>query len=864
VPLRLLCCVLLLWLSCDSVTSPDPEPGISETLAADRAGRISDVRYALSLVIPELKHAPIAGRVEIRFRLSDASRPLAIDFAATPSQVRGVTAAGRSAAPTLVNGHLVVPAASLVAGENEIAIDFTAGDLPLNRQNDFLYSLLVPARAHEAFPCFDQPDLKARVSLTLDVPAGWTALSNAPELDRSADAGRTRVRFAETKPLSTYLFAFAAGRLSVEVAERRGRTLRMFHRETDAARLERNREAIFDLHASALAWMERYAEIPLPWGKFDFFLVPSFQFGGMEHPGAVYYNAPALLLEPSATTNQLLGRASLIAHETAHMWFGDLVTMRWFDDVWMKEVFANHFAAKIVNPSYPAINHDLRFLYAHYPGAYAVDRTAGTHPIRQPLDNLRNAGTLYGPIIYLKAPIVMRQLERLLGEDLMRTGLREYLRRFSYANASWTDLITLLDRRTADDLAAWSRTWVEDEGRPTLTAALQLDGAGRIESLAIEQGDPAGRSRSWGQQIEVAIGYAGGVRTSRVSIRGPRTDIVDAHGLPRPLFVLPNGGGLAYGHIALDPASLAWLTAHLPDVRDPLTRGSAWVTLWDELLESRVSPAALTDLALRALAVEDDELNVQRILAYTEAMFWRFVDDGERSRLAPALEGVLREGLERASTASLKGAWFRSLTRAGTLPGTLAWLEQVWKGDVQVPGLVLSEPDYTSLAQELAVRGAAHAPTILDEQLTRITNPDRRARFAFVRPALSGDPLVRDAFFGSLADPANRRQEPWVLEAFQYLHHPLRATRSERYVRPSLDMLEEIQRTGDIFFPKRWTDATLDGHNSGRVAAIVRTFLDERRDLPPRLRRIVLQSADELFRASEIVESEPPRPSGRP
>ena len=129
----------------------------------------------------------------------------------------------------------------------------------------------------------------------------------------------------------------------------------------------------------------------------------------------------------------------------------------------------------------------------------------------------------------------------------------------------------------------------------------------------------------------------------------------------------------------------------------------------------------------------------------------------------------------------------------------------------------------------------------------------RRARFAFVRPALASDPAVRDAFFASLADPANRRQEPWVLEALEYLHHPLRAARSEQYVRRSLDMLEEVQRTGDIFFPKRWTDATLGGHNSVRVATTVRAFLEGRRDLSPRLRRLVLQAADELFRASDIV-----------
>src|SRR5207237_9736755 len=212
----------------------------------------------------------------------------------------------------------------------------------------------------------------------------WKTVANGPELDRREAGFRTTVRFAPTSPLPTYLFAFAAGNFSVEQAERNGRTFRMFHRETDAAKVARNRDAIFDLHAGALAWLENYTGIPYPFGKFDFVLIPAFQFGGMEHPGAIFYNANGLLLDESATQDQMLGRASVIAHETAHMWFGDLVTMRWFDDVWMKEVFANHMAAKIVNPAFRAGNHDLRYLLSYYPQAYDVDRTAGTNEIRQP------------------------------------------------------------------------------------------------------------------------------------------------------------------------------------------------------------------------------------------------------------------------------------------------------------------------------------------------------------------------------------------------------------------------------------------------------------------------------------------------
>jgi aminopeptidase N len=434
----------------------------------------------------------------------------------------------------------------------------------------------------------------------------------------------------------------------------------------------------------------------------------------------------------------------------------------------------------------------------------------------------------------------------------MREGLRDYLGTFAYANASWPDLIALLDTRTTDDLAAWSRTWVEGSARPSISAAVEVDGAGSLVSLIVTQRDPAGQSRLWTQQIEIALGYADGVRLVKVPLRSARTEVTDVRGWPAPLFVLANGSGLAYGRVVLDDRSLAWLTAHLPDVRDPLTRGSAWVTLWDELLEGRIQPVSLLDLALRALPAEDDELNVQRILTYMESTFWRFTDASGRTDSAARIERVLREGLDRAATPSRKGAWFRSLARVANTPETLKWLEQVWRMEVLVPGLVLSEPDYTSLAQELAVRELPGAPAILEAQLARITNPDRKARFAFVRPALSAEPATRDAFFTSLADPAKRRHEAWVLEALEFLHHPLRAPRSEVYVRRSLELLPEIQRTGDIFFPKRWMDATLGGHRTARVAATVRDFLDESRDLPPRLRRIVLQASDELFRASAI------------
>jgi aminopeptidase N len=748
-----------------------------------------------------------------------------------------------------VQGHIVIPPDELATGENTIEVSFRAGDASLNRNPEFMYALFVPARAHLAFPCFDQPDLKARYTLELDVPADWQAVSNGVETSREPSADRVRIRYAETQPIPTYLFSFAAGKFQIETADRNGRTFRMFHRETDAAKVARNRDAAFDLHASALDWLEKYTQIPYPFGKFDFVLIPSFQFGGMEHPGAIFYNASSILLDESATENQMLGRASVIAHETSHMWFGDLVTMKWFNDVWMKEVFANFMAAKIVNPQFPKVNHELRFLTAHYPSAYGVDRTAGTHPIRQELANLNEAGSLYGAIIYQKAPIVMRQLERILGEEKFQEGLRIYLKDYQFGNATWLDLVRILDERTDLDLAAWSRAWVEEAGRPIIRTELAP------QQLAFVQADPQqGRSLRWTQQMQVLVGSAGAARMIPLEFKDERVEVPGFAAMPRPDFVLPTGGGLAYGGFTLDDGSRKYLLTHLPELNDPVARGAAWVTLWEEMLDRRVAPSDIVDLALRALPLENTEQNVNLVLSYLDNAFWRYLPESARATLAPRLETALRAGLNRATTSSLKSTYFSAFRSVVTTSDGVSYLERVWQRQEKIPGLTLSEPDEASMALELAVRGIPTTPAILEEQRKRFTNPDRKARFEFVMPVLSASPEARRAWFETLKDVNNRRREPWVLEGVRYLNHPLRAHDSEKHLRAALDLVREIQRTGDIFFPRNWMDATLSGHNSAAAAQVVRTFLEEQQqDYPIRLRRVILQSADNLFRASDIL-----------
>ena len=847
----LLLLLLTMPQSARAQTAAPPEPGLTAALADHRARTISDLQYDLSFRIPADAREPIDGEVTVRFSLSDRSSPLVLDFDPAEPRVAAVTSAERPVRFELVNGHIVIPADALGAGANEIHIRFTAGDGPLNRNPDFLYTLFVPDRASNAFPSFDQPDIKAVYRLTLDVPADWKAVANGGELQAARHGDRRRISFAPTKPISTYLFAFAAGKFDIETAERDGRTMRMFHRESDAGKLARSRDTIFDLHAAALRWLEDYTGIPYPFGKFDFVLVPSFQYGGMEHPGAILYNAGRMLLEPAPTQNERLGRASLIAHETAHMWFGDLVTMRWFNDVWMKEVFANFMAAKIVNPSFPDVDHELRFLLSHHPAAYGVDRTGGTHPIRQQLDNLSEAGSLYGAIIYQKAPVVMRQLEVIAGEDSFREAMREYLRDHAYGNATWSDLVDILDRRSPQDLSAWSRVWVEEAGRPRIHADVDVAGDS-IRALTLHQSDPSGNDRVWPQRVDVLVAWPDSMRVFPAVSDAPAVRIDDAAGLPAPRYVLPDARGLGYAHFVLDDATRRFLLDSLAAVSPAVARGSATLALQDAMLDGAVPPGDVLNALMAAVATEPEQLLTARYLGTIGGVFWTFMTPDARAEVAPRLERLLWRGLADAPDASAKASWFAALRNVALTDSSVAKLYAVWDRTDSIPGLPLAERDFTALAQELALREVARWEQILEQQHDRIDNADRRARFSFVMPAFSASPAVRDSFFASLADLRNRSHEPWVTEGLAALNHPLRAGHALQYIRPALELLPEIQRTGDIFFPRRWVDAALAGHATGEAADIVRTFLAETPELAPRLRGIVLQAADDLFRAAEM------------
>ncbi|MBO0951302.1 M1 family aminopeptidase [Fibrella forsythiae] len=824
------------------------EAGVSKQLAIHRKQTISQLAYAIRFDIPTGKVQPISAFETISFNWKQNDQPVQLDFKEQRTQLQRILVNQVEIPVVFGNEHILIDAHLLRAGANQVSLQFTAGNLSLNRSDDFLYTLLVPDRARTVFPCFDQPDLKASFQLTLTIPGTWRAMTNAALLDSSRSGDRKTLRFGESEVISTYLFSFAAGRFETVVQQRNGREMHFFHRETDSTKIRLSMDPIFSTHSDALTFLEDYTQIKYPFSKFDFVAIPDFQYGGMEHVGAIQYRAASLFLDNGATRDQKLSRATLIAHETAHMWFGDLVTMRWFDDVWMKEVFANFIADKITEVNMPDGNYDLEFLIAHFPAAYDVDRTEGANPIGQPLANLQEAGTLYGGIIYHKAPIMMRQLERLMGKEALRNGLREYLKKYAYGNASWADLIAILDAYTPSDLLRWNRVWVNETGRPRFSYQLKTS-QHRISQFVVSQTGEDGSNRQWPQFFEVALVYPDRVEELTVNMNQPVVTLTQAVGKAEPLFVLFNSSGQGYGQFPVDPRLLLGLN----QLTNPVGRASAYISLYENMLGgTAVTPSQLAALYQQQLSRETEELNIRLITNQLSDIFWRLTRPDDRPALAATLESELWRALEQEKQAGKKKLLFRCYQSIALSNEARNRLYAIWNNQQAPAGVTLTEDDYTSLALALAVRDYP-ADGLLQQQLARIKNPDRKKRLQFMIPALSPDKETRNAFFASLSNAANREREAYVTAALGYLHHPLRAATSANYIRTSLDLLEDIQRTGDIFFPESWLRSTLSNYQTPEVTRIVRTFLTEHPTYNPRLKAKLLQAADGSFRAAKLL-----------
>ena len=808
--LKLLLATCLMALCCSALQAVTLQDGVSWELAQYRSSHISDVNYNLSFTVPAEKSQPVYFEETLMF-IWTGDEDLQIDFQGNANQLsKEILVNGARLKTVLSDEHIVVPLQYLVQGENKVSISGYSGDKALNRSDDYMYTLFVPDHARSVFPCFDQPDLKAIFDLKLNIPEGWVSISN-----------QTR------KPIPTYLFSFTAGKFQVKTATRDGRLLTALYRETDSAKVAQL-PIVFDQVALSLRWMEEYTAIPYPFEHYGFIVLPGYQFGGMEHPGCIQFNDQRIFLGPEPTPDEELSRLNLIAHETAHMWFGDLVTMRWFDDVWTKEVYANFMADKIAREQFPEINHDLAFIKTHYPLAISTDRTQGTHPIQQPLDNMNKAGLLYGNIIYHKAPIMMNKLEKDKGVDALREGLRSYLSRYAYSNATWDDLIVELDRFNPEHSAqSFSDVWVKQKGMPVIYPIRMSD------VVRVRQSDPYGRNLVWKQGFDIGYVDENGKFCQHPIYMNDR-DYLFYLGYNDGLFVNSNAEG--YGQFKLRCEGISRMAEAWKTMADnDLARYAAVLTLYENLHLGTIKATELMNMLLEFLSHEKNELIASTTCSFINNLISR-LDSEPRAET----EQQLFEMMQTHSLPSVRQTLLRQLSLKAISPNVVDKLYDIWE---KHSASFLNNRDYMRMAYHLAIMLPERWQDILAVQHDRLTTDDERREFDFMSRACNPDSQVQQQLFNELLEVENRRVEPWARTMLALLNDPVREPWSNRYLEPGLDELEEIQRTGDIFFPGYWLSSLLEGHQSPEARETVVKWIDTHPQLAPALKNKLLENA---------------------
>ncbi len=842
---------LLFFLSCNQKQESQIilEKGISFELAKYRKQQISDVLYELDFKIPKEKTTAISSKLFLSLTIKDLKNDVLLDFNEKASKLKSLKINGIKSEINHQKEHVIIDKSTLILGKNSIEIFFDAGELSLNRNDEFLYTLLVPDRASTLFPCFDQPDIKANYKLRITAPKDWTVLCGAFEESSVTLHDFTEHVFERSDLMSTYLFSFVAGKFTEETKNPGAFDMRFLYRENNKEKIEESVDAVFKIHQNSIDFLEEYTQSKFPFQKMDFAAIPPFQYGGMEHVGAIQYRQSSLFLDKNATQNRKLSRAKLIAHETSHMWFGDLVTMRWFNDVWMKEVFANFMADKIMNPVFPEVNHSLNFMMSHYPKAYSEDRTKGTNAIRQYLGNLKNAGSLYGRIIYNKAPIMMRQLEYLLGKEVFQAGIQEYIKTYQNSNADWNELVSIFDEKSLGDIKRWSDVWVNSSGRPIFSEEIELNEKGNVTKFVIHQNAEDGSDKVWTQSFKIQLKDARGyIKNITINNMGKSFDITSATKDFNPGEVLYNTNGFGYGLFPIYKNKIH----EYKNIKDEVSRGYQFINLYENMLNGKVSPSETYEVYIDAIKVEQNELITNYLSKSIQSIFWTFLTEEQQHNIQKKTENQIYTLLGKDSPKNIKKTLFRLYQLIAISEEGKENLYQIWNKKKVIKNLFLNENDYTSLAMKLMIYEHPKSVKILEEQQARILNRDRLERFKWLSFSLSSDAKVRDDFMVSLLLKENREKESWVQTALSNIHHPLRQTSSIKHLKLVLDKLEEVQLTGDIFFPKRWLESSIGNYSSKEANDILNQFLEENPNYNPILLKKLLQTTDHLTRAQSI------------
>lgn len=707
-------------------------PNLTRTDAERRAALLEVADYDVELDLTDGGGKPGEGTFSsvttVRFTCAEPGADSWIDVVAA-----GVRSAVLNGVELDVSGYREEDGIALpgLAAENVLRVDAEARYMNtgegLHRFVDpvdgavYLYSQFETADAKRMFACFDQPDLKARYTLTVTAPEDWQVVSNA--VAESVENGVHR--FATTEIMSTYLVALVAGPYAVwrdrYVDEGGEIPLGIYCRASLAPHMDHER--LFTETKQGFDFYHRHFGVRYPFGKYDQLFVPEFNAGAMENAGAVTF-LEDYVFRSRVTRSVYERRAETVLHEMAHMWFGDLVTMRWWDDLWLNESFATWASVLCQAEATEYTEAWTTFATVEKSWAYRQDQLPSTHPVAADIPDLAAVEVNFDGITYAKGASVLKQLVAYVGLEPFLAGLRSYFTQHAWGNATFDDLLGALEEASGRDLSGWGAQWLRTTGLNLLRPAFEVGPDGTFTTFEVAQGGArpgAGELRT--HRVAVGVydddGTGKLVRTHRVEVdvEGERTPVPELVGVPRGKLVLVNDDDLTYCALRLDPDSLVTLIDRIGDIAEPLPRTLCWSAAWEMTREAELKARDFTALVAGGLAAENQITVVQRLVLQAQTAVASYAEEGwAGERGWPLLTDALRFRLDTAPAGSdVQLAAVNALT-GSVLPASVLDDMRGWLSDVRVPeGLTVDTDLRWRLLHALVAHGAADEARIDEE-----------------------------------------------------------------------------------------------------------------------------------------------------
>ncbi|MCK9876324.1 aminopeptidase N [Frankia sp. Ag45/Mut15] len=718
----------------------------------------------------------------------------------------------------------------------------------------YLYTQFETYDAHRMYACFDQPDLKATFTLTVTVPADWSAISGgAVAATAEAAIGVRTIRFLETPVMSTYITALVAGPYHEVRDEHDGIDLGLFCRRSLAEHLDP--DELFEITRAGFDFYHRVFDYRYPFGKYDQLFVPEFNAGAMENAGCVTF-LEDYVFRAKVTEARRERRAETILHEMAHMWFGDLVTMRWWDDLWLNESFATYMSVLAQVTSTRFTNGWTTFANAEKGWAYRQDQLSSTHPIVADAPDMDAVRTNFDGITYAKGASVLKQLVAWVGQEEFLAGLRSYFRRYEYANTSLRDLLDELENASGRDLSAWSAAWLETTGVNTLRPRFSTDSSGLFTSFDVVQ-EPASAPPTASRTLRphrLAVGLydrdADGalVRRERIEldVTGELTEVPKIVGARQPDLILLNDDDLTFAKVRLDPRSLTTLIDSIGSFTESLPRTLCWAAAWDMTRDAELAARDYVRLVLSGVSAEDDIGVVQSLLAKADLTIDAYGDPANRATALRALTERSEELARAAAPGSDLQLVFTTTFARAENPEQIARVRALFEGTEVLDGLVVDTELRWTLLIQLVARGV-YGDAEIDAELARDRTATGEKRAATARAA---------------RPTAEAKAAAWsaVMDSADLSNHLAVATMSgfwisdqQKITLPYVDRF--FAEIGGIWSSRSFdTAATISqmlfpsSVISPDTVAKVDAYLAERDPTPP-LRRALLEGRDGLVRA---------------